>query len=104
MQRRIDELDLIPGSIYTIAAVATVMSSHDEAPIMTDDDKIIKKTVYIKKEYVDYFESEGLDLNTHINKLLEFFIMAHKMFWNKISGAWCSGRDLNPGHRLERPV
>ncbi|GEM_PF-1464026 len=84
MQRQVGKTDQIPDSIYTIAAVATVMMSHDEAPIMTNDDRIVKRTIYIKKKYLEYMESEGLDLDTHINKLLEFFILAHKAFWGRI--------------------
>ena len=79
-----DRADQIPDSLYILASVVTVMSSHDETSIMTNDDKIIKKTIYIKKKYLDYMESEGLDLNTHVNKLLEFFILAHKAFWGRI--------------------
>ncbi len=99
-----EQADQIPDVIYSISAVTVVMTGND----FTNDDQsepdFVMARIKIKRDIYEELKNEGLDVNIIVNRLLFHFLVAYKAFWERISGAWCSGRDLNPGHRLERPV
>ena len=101
---RYNRADQIPDSLYILASVVTVMSGHDESSLGMNGHHYERTRIILRKDIKEFLESEGLDINVIVNRLLENFIIAYKAFWERISGAWCSGRDLNPGHGIESGV
>ena len=104
MQEQVNKTDRIPEMIYSIAAVGLVMSGNNFTDHDQSEPDFVSARIKIKRDIYEELKNEGLDINTIVNKLLSNFLVAYKTFWGRISGAWCSGRDLNPGHGIESPV
>lgn len=72
----------IPEDIYRIAATAVVMSGHDGASSGMSGHHYERKRIMLRKDIKEFLESEGLDISTVVNRLLENFVVAYEAFWN----------------------
>ena len=92
----------IPDAIYNIAALSVVMSGKKFANDDQSEPDFVMARIKIKRNIYEEIKKEGLDINVVVGRLLENFLVAYKSLWDRIEEISCSGRDLNPGHRLER--
>ncbi len=91
--QELNKTDQIPDSIYMLAAIATVMSGHDESSLGMSGHHYERTRIILRKDIKEFLESEGLDINIIVNRLLENFILAYKGFWEMFKRR---GWDLNP--------
>ena len=78
----------------------------------TPKEEKVKVSLAINKEVYEKAHSLGINVSKASENMLKELIDAiegRKGFlvpdsFTKVSGEWCSGRDLDPGPRLERPL
>ena len=80
--------DKILEDIYKIAATATVMTGHDGASSGMSGHHYERTRIMLRKDIKEFLESEGLDISTVVNRLLENFIVAYKVFWDLERRGW----------------
>jgi len=94
----------IPEDIYKIAATAVVMSGHDGASSGMSGHHYERTRIMLRKDIKEFLESEGLDISTVVNRLLENFVVAYKAFWS-LGAPGLGFEPRSPyGHQLSRPM
>ncbi len=80
--------DKILEDIYKIAATAVVMTGHDGASSGMSGHHYERTRIMLRKDIKEFLESEGMDISTVVNRLLENFIVAYKAFWDLERRGW----------------
>lgn len=60
--------------------------------------------IYIDEEVVGAMNEMGINKSQFFNKTARWIFLGEEVPEIIVKLEWCGGRDLNPGHRLGRPV
>ncbi len=94
------------SEVIKISAIATVMgmSGHDGASSGMSGHHYERVRIIIRSDILRELRDLGVDVNTVINRLLENFLVAYRVFWVEYDAGGGIRTHAGEAHRFSRPT